>query len=133
MRIEAQGKYLQAILEKAQKSLSFELNSTAHLEETRAQLTDFNLTLSGLMENVNHACEDKSRELGKAISHENLKKTHNVSGFQLYQDDGKDTEDVKFASSGGSHHLDLNIRGGYDLFSGTIGSELDLRMHLQGR
>ena len=132
MRIEAQGKYLQAILEKAQKSLPFDTSSTGNLEETRAQLTDFNLTLSGLMENVNQTCEEKRTELGKVISQESLKKTH-VSGFQIYQEDGEDAEDVKFAPSGGSHHLDLNMNGSYDLFGGTIGNELDLRMHLQGR
>jgi hypothetical protein len=53
MRIEAQGKYLQAILEKAQKSLSFDMNGPSTIEATKAQLTDFNLALSSLMENMN--------------------------------------------------------------------------------
>ena len=125
MRIEAQGKYLQSILVKAHKSLSFDTSRTGNLEETRAHLTDFNLALSGLVQNVNQTSEEKSTDLSKAISQERLKKTH-ASGFQLYQEDGEDSEDVKFAPSGGSHHLDLNMKGSYDLFGGTIGSELDL-------
>ncbi|XP_020260598.1 myb family transcription factor PHL11 [Asparagus officinalis] len=128
MRIEAQGKYLQAILEKAQKSLSYDVNDTENIEESRAQLTDFNLNLSGLMENVSNIVseDNKKTESGKAKAH--------VSGFRLYQEDTEDTADVKFPSGGGSQHLDLNMKGGgYDLFGGTLGSELDLRMQLQGR
>ncbi|CAN4076351.1 unnamed protein product [Withania somnifera] len=45
MRIEAQGKYLQAILDKAQKRLSADRNSPS-----AAQLTDFNMALSNLMD-----------------------------------------------------------------------------------
>ncbi|KAA8525107.1 hypothetical protein F0562_007029 [Nyssa sinensis] len=52
LRIEAQGKYLQAILEKAQKSLSLDMNCPGSLEATRVQLTNFNLALSNLMENM---------------------------------------------------------------------------------
>ncbi|URD83309.1 Ankyrin repeat [Musa troglodytarum] len=51
-RIEAQGKYLQAIMERAQKSLCFDMNRlSGSLEATRAQLTDFDLPPSGLMGN----------------------------------------------------------------------------------
>ncbi|KAL6180941.1 hypothetical protein ACLB2K_047599 [Fragaria x ananassa] len=45
MRIEAQGKYLQAILEKAQMGLSVDMKEPITAETTRAQLTDFNLAL----------------------------------------------------------------------------------------
>ncbi|EHA8589238.1 myb family transcription factor PHL11 [Cocos nucifera] len=128
MRIEAQGKYLQAILEKAQKSLSFDTNNSGSLEATRAQLTDFNLALSGLMDNVNQVCEEKDEELGKFISPDNLKRAHN-SGFQLYQKQQEDSEDIKLAPNGGSLLLDLNVKGNYELFGGPRGSELDLRIH----
>ena len=74
-RIEAQGKYLQAILEKAQKSLCFDNNrSSGSLEATRAQLTDFDLPLSGLTENVGRVCEEKHSELRLVRSEENIKK-----------------------------------------------------------
>ncbi|XP_076894684.1 myb family transcription factor PHL11-like [Bidens hawaiensis] len=53
MRIETQGKYLQGILENAQKSLSLDMNSSGNLEATRAELTNFNLALSDLMQNLN--------------------------------------------------------------------------------
>ncbi|KAB5564287.1 hypothetical protein DKX38_004341 [Salix brachista] len=55
MRIEAQGKYLQAIPEKAQKSLSQNLNddSNGNLKATGAHLTGFNSAIYSLMENLN--------------------------------------------------------------------------------
>lgn len=127
MRIEAQGKYLQAILEKAQKSLSIDMNNSGSLEATRAQLTDFNLALSGLMDNVTHVCEEKNAELGKVISQHNLKRAHN-SGLQLYQEQ-EDNEDVKFVPNRGSLQLDLNVKGNYEPFGGLRGNELDLRIH----
>ncbi|XP_072958591.1 myb family transcription factor PHL11-like [Typha angustifolia] len=123
MRIEAQGKYLQGILEKAQKSLSFDMNGSSNLEATRSQLTDFNLALSGLMTNVTQVCEEKSTELGAAISNNSLKRTSNP-GFALYQE-GR--EDAKPTLNGGSLLLDLNIKGGYEVFGGIRGSELDLQ------
>ena len=58
-RIEAQGKYLQAILEKAQKSLSQNLSddSNGDLKATGAHLTGFHSTIYSLVENLN--AEDK--------------------------------------------------------------------------
>ena len=53
MRIEAQGKYLQAVLDKAQQSLSINVNCPGSLEAMRAQLTNFNMALSSLTENTN--------------------------------------------------------------------------------
>ncbi|XP_055832150.1 myb family transcription factor PHL11-like [Solanum dulcamara] len=50
MRIEAQGKYLQAILDKAQKSLPVNMNSPSEPEATRAHLIAFNSPLSNLMD-----------------------------------------------------------------------------------
>ncbi|KAF5935951.1 hypothetical protein HYC85_027080 [Camellia sinensis] len=52
MRIGAQGKYLQSILEKAQKSLTLDMNNNISLEATRDQLINFNLALSNLMVNM---------------------------------------------------------------------------------
>ena len=46
MRIEAQGKYLQAILENAQTNLSLDMNNFGSLEATRVQLNSFNLALT---------------------------------------------------------------------------------------
>lgn len=136
MRIEAQGKYLQTILEKAQKSLSLDINSTAgNQDSTGPDIAGFNLALSGLIEDVDGACEEEKTELGKAIiAGNNLKKSTHTSAFQLYQDQegegGGDDENVKFEGS----LLDLNVKGCYQLFGGTrSGSELDLRMHLQRR
>lgn len=51
MRIEAQGRYLKEILEKAQENISFDANGSAGLENARSQLTDFNLALPGLSDN----------------------------------------------------------------------------------
>lgn len=128
MRIEAQGKYLQAILEKAQNSLTFDVNNTGNLETTRAQLTDFNLALSGLMDNVSQVCESKTVELGKEI---NIKRPHN-SAFQHYQDGVADeSHDTKFAANGTSLVLDLNVKGSYEMFGGGRGTELNLCMHPQ--
>ncbi|KAJ0970892.1 hypothetical protein J5N97_018851 [Dioscorea zingiberensis] len=131
MRIEAQGKYLQAILEKAQKSLSFDMNNnTGNLEATRAQLTDFNLALSGLMDNVTQVCESKGAESGKEVSLDAIKRAHN-SAFQHYQDDVvEEVQEAKFAANGASLVLDLNVKGSYE-FGGGRGTELNLSMHPQ--
>lgn len=80
-RIEAQGKYLQAILEKAQKSLSFDINGTGTQEATSYDIGDFNLALSGLMEDVDGTCgEEKTTEVGKATFTQN---THTSAFLQL--------------------------------------------------
>ncbi|GJM86536.1 hypothetical protein PR202_ga02404 [Eleusine coracana subsp. coracana] len=109
MRIEAQGKYLQTILEKAQSNLSYDASGTANLE-ARSQLTDFNLALSGFMDNVTQVCEQNSGELAKAMSDDSLR-TGNL-GFQLYHG-VQDVEDVKCTPDDGLLLLDLNIRGGH--------------------
>ncbi|GJN21950.1 hypothetical protein PR202_gb09474 [Eleusine coracana subsp. coracana] len=109
MRIEAQGKYLQTILEKAQSNLSYDASGTANLE-ARSQLTDFNLALSGFMDNVTQVCEQNSGELAKAMSDDSIR-TGNL-GFQLYHG-VQDVEDVKCTPDDGLLLLDLNIRGGH--------------------
>ncbi|XP_064990233.1 myb family transcription factor PHL11-like isoform X2 [Musa acuminata AAA Group] len=126
-RIEAQGKYLQAILEKAQKSLCFDNNrSSGSLEATRAQLTDFDLPQSGLMENVGRVCEEKHSELREVRPQENIKKRNN-SGFQLYQEGRDEAEDSSLLL------LDLNVKGSSgELVGGSRGNDLDLRIQTQG-
>ena len=108
MRIEAQGKYLQTILEKAQKNLSYEAGGDATLETTRSQLTDFNLALSGFMDDATQACQQNGGELAKALSDDGLRAGN--LGFQLYHGG----EDVKCATDEDLLLLDLNIKGGYD-------------------
>uniref|UniRef100_A0A804L4R6 MYB-CC type transcription factor LHEQLE-containing domain-containing protein n=2 Tax=Musa acuminata subsp. malaccensis TaxID=214687 RepID=A0A804L4R6_MUSAM len=126
-RIEAQGKYLQAILEKAQKSLCFDNNrSSGSLEATRAQLTDFDLPQSGLMENVGRVCEEKHSELREVRPQENIKKRNN-SGFQLYQEGRDEAEDSSLLL------LDLNVKGSSgEMVGGSRGNDLDLRIQTQG-
>ncbi|CAL9781189.1 unnamed protein product [Musa acuminata subsp. burmannicoides] len=126
-RIEAQGKYLQAILEKAQKSLCFDNNrSSGSLEATRAQLRDFDLPLSGLMENVGRVCEEKHSELREVRPQENIKKRNN-SGFQLYQEGRDEAEDSSLLL------LDLNVKGSSgEMVGGSRGNDLDLRIQTQG-
>ncbi|XP_006647740.1 myb family transcription factor PHL11-like [Oryza brachyantha] len=127
MRIEAQGKYLQSILEKAQNNLSYDATGTANLEATRTQLTDFNLALSGFMNNVSQVCEQNNGELAKAISEDNLRTSD--LGFQLYHGI-QESEDVECSQDEGLLLLDLNIKGGYDhLSSGAMrGGESGLKI-----
>nr|GFA09656.1 myb family transcription factor PHL11 [Tanacetum cinerariifolium] len=110
MRIETQGKYLQGILENAQKSLSLDMNSSGNLEATRAELTNFNLALSDLMDNLN----GEQRE-------------ENITKFSLDSKTGPSTvkEDIKIKTEGGgggSISFDLNTGGNYDF----IGTNQDL-------
>ena len=112
MRIEAQGKYLQAILEKAQKSLSFDINSCeGNVEETRAQLTNFNLALSNLLENVNEA--DRKPNV---VQMNDVSKKTNCSAFQNYGVLGvrEENKDVKLKVEGDSIDFDLNTKDSYE-------------------
>ncbi|KAD3641822.1 hypothetical protein R6Q59_004303 [Mikania micrantha] len=112
MRIETQGKYLQGILENAQKSLSLDMNSSGNLEATRAELTNFNLALSDLMQNLN----GDQREA-------------NINSFNLDCKKGSATivkEEIKIKTEGatgaGTISFDLNTGGNYDF----IGTNQDL-------
>ncbi|MQL91995.1 hypothetical protein Taro_024612 [Colocasia esculenta] len=129
MRIEAQGKYLQAILEKAQKSLSFGASNAGNLEEAKAQLADFSLTLSGLVENATQGCEEKSEGIGQGISLDSIKMSQG-SAFQLYKNEGERGE-MTVGTNGDSLLLDLNLKGSYELLGGIRGGEMDLRVHPQ--
>ncbi|KAF6135817.1 hypothetical protein GIB67_028136 [Kingdonia uniflora] len=111
MRIEAQGKYLQVILEKAEKTLSnSDMNCSETLESARAQLTDFNLALSGLMENMTDQVSNNYERQGKKIG---------TSTFQLHQEREEEEEmkkDVKIKVEEGSILFDLNVNGSFDFF-----------------
>ncbi|CAL4884845.1 unnamed protein product [Urochloa decumbens] len=125
MRIEAQGKYLQTILEKAQNNLSYDPTGATNLEATRSQLTDFNLALSGFMDNVSQVCDQNNGELAKAMNEDNLRA--NNLGFQLYHG-VHDGEDVKCTPDEGLLLLDLNIRGGYGHRSAA---DLKMNQHMR--
>ncbi|KAK3037647.1 hypothetical protein RJ639_030424 [Escallonia herrerae] len=119
MRIEAQGKYLQAILDNAQKSLSLDMNGPGSLEETRAQLTNFNLALSDLMENLNGEVRN-----GKIIEKGEFHELNRKANTSIFLGEDEDKKDVKLRVGGGSISFDLNARGSYD-FIGTNESVLE--------
>lgn len=125
MRIEAQGKYLQAILEKAQKSLSLDMNGPGNLEMAKAQLTDFNLALSNLMENMNEVDQKAG-----IIEMSGVYRKENESSFKIYQvEKREETEDSKLKDT---IHFDLNTKGGYD-FVGANGLDFEPKMLSYGR
>ena len=115
MRIEAQGKYLQSILEKAQKSPTLDMNCSGSLEAPRAQLTNFNLALSNLMENM----DGESRN-GNIIEKKILEDIHRNANRSLYLGEEDEKKDIKLRIGGGFINFDLNTRGSYD-FIGTSG------------
>ncbi|GFZ16349.1 myb-related protein 1 [Actinidia rufa] len=115
MRIEAQGKYLQSILEKAQKSPTLDMNCSGSLEAPRAQLTNFNLALSNLMENM----DGESRN-GNIIEKKILEDIHKNANRSLYLGKEEENKAIKFRIGGGSINFDLNTRGSYD-FIGASG------------
>ncbi|RZC73984.1 hypothetical protein C5167_049460 [Papaver somniferum] len=143
MRIEVQGKYLQAILDKAQTNLSLDTNSTRNFDATKTQLTNFNLALSGLMDNMveqenqqviaeQHNLTSNSDAL--LLNDTEISRNQN-SGFQLYREGdqeeiNKKDQQVKIKVEGGSLHFDLNINGNYEFFRAK-GNELDLKMQPQ--
>jgi hypothetical protein len=120
MRIEAQGRYLKEILEKAQKNISFEANGSAGLENTRSQLKD-------LMDNGTHVYEESSEHL----SDDNL--NDNNLDFQLYHVQSQHAKNVKCTpKTEDLLLLDLNIKGEYDLYSrGMQGCESNMKINQQ--
>ena len=124
MRIEAQGKYLQAILEKAQKSLSLDMNGPGNIEVAKAQLTDFNLALASLMENMNEVDQK-----GGIVESHYAKQTDVC--FKIYQDQGDrgEAEDSKLKET---IDFDLNAKGGFDFVSAN-GLQLEPKMLSYGR
>lgn len=123
MRIEAQGKYLQAMLEKARKSLSLDMNGSSSLEAASAQLTDFNSALSNIMENMNKDTKENIIDMNAFY-----KKTHDLSPFGIFQEgEGEDHKDFKPKVEEGSIQFDLNIKGSYDFVSPGA-TEMDSKM-----
>ena len=104
MRIEAQGKYLKTILEKAQTNISFD--------------------------NATQVCKENREQLVKALSDDNDKDN---LGFHLYHVGSQEAKEVKCTpKTEDSLLLDLNIKGGYDLSSrGTQVCELELKINQQ--
>lgn len=99
MRIEAQGKYLEAILDKAQKSLPVNMNSSSELEAMRAHLAVFNSPLSNLMDYTIHGeNRDNNIELSTSnyIAEKEQKKDMNL-----------------YSLKEASINLDLNSRSSY--------------------
>lgn len=127
MRIEAQGKYLQAILQKAQKSLSFDSSVTGNVNEAAArdQLTTFNLAISNLMESMN----EQDRKGNTTEFNDMIKKANaNGSSFRVQGDCGEregNEDDNKHKVDGGSIHFDLNAKGSYD-FNGIAANGIEL-------
>uniref|UniRef100_A0A453CUP4 MYB-CC type transcription factor LHEQLE-containing domain-containing protein n=1 Tax=Aegilops tauschii subsp. strangulata TaxID=200361 RepID=A0A453CUP4_AEGTS len=116
MRIEAQGRYLKEILEKAQENISFDANGSVGLENTRSQLTDFNLALPGLSDNGTQVYEESGEQLVKHMSDDNLH--DNNLDFQLYRVRSQEAKSVECTpKTEDLLLLDLNIKGGYDLSS----------------
>lgn len=130
MRIEAQGKYLKTILEKAQTNISFDANASNGIESTRSQFVDFNLSLSGFMENATQVCKENREQLVKAMS-DNSDKDN--LGFQLYHVGNQEAKEVKCKPKHeDSLLLDLNIKGGYGHSSrGLQACELELKTNQQ--
>ena len=126
MRIEAQGKYLKTILEKAHRNISIDANASGN---TRSQFTDFNLALSGFVDNATRAYEENNGQMVKSISDDKHKDNH--LSFQLYNVGSQEAKDVECTpKTEDSLLLDLNIKGGYDLSSrGMQACELDLKIN----
>ena len=122
MRIEAQGKYLQAVLDKAQQRFSINVNRSGSVEAMRAQLTNFNMALSSLMVNTNEE-ERKVNMIEKSITTNKA----NGSGFTVYQEAEGVLEDVKFKEGEGFRFFDLNTKGNYE-FAGTNGTDFEAKM-----
>jgi hypothetical protein len=131
IRIEAQGKYLKAILEKAHRNISFDANASGNIESTRSQLRDFNLALSGFVDNETQVYEENNGQLVKGISGNNHKDNH--LSFQLYNAGSQEANDAKCTpETEDSLLLDLNIKGGYDLSSRRVQAcEVDLKINQQ--
>ncbi|KAG5592467.1 hypothetical protein H5410_042981 [Solanum commersonii] len=127
MRIEAQGKYLQAILDKAQKSLSADMNSPSAVDETRAQLTDFNIALSNLMDYV-HGHNGDETSAGKRTQDDTNKDLQRST--YLTEEEQKKIMNIKLEET--SVNFDLNSRSSYD-FIGMNSAALEAKQFSNGR
>ncbi|XP_004512577.2 uncharacterized protein [Cicer arietinum] len=120
MRIEVQGKYLQAVLEKAQTN--FSQDGQGNLEASKVQLDEFNLALSNFMENMNNK-DSKENIVGMS---EYYDKNHS-SSFNYQEVLGEEEKkDLKPQVEGGSIQLDLNIKGNEVAYAN--GAEMESKM-----
>lgn len=118
MRIEAQGKYLQDILEKAQKSLAVAINSNLdNLESTGMQLINFDTALSDQMESFK---KQEMRESTANISDSCMKT--NDSSIQICKVEAEEEDRNEFNVERNLIIFDLNSKGGYDY--GGNGAEI---------
>lgn len=127
MRIEAQGKYLQAVLDKAQKSLSTDMNSPSAVEETRAQLTDFNMALSNLVDYMHGPNGDET--LAGRRTQDDTSKDLQTSTY-LTEGEQKKIMNIKLEET--SVSFDLTSRSSYD-FIGMNSVALEAKSFSNGR
>ncbi|XP_016441666.1 myb family transcription factor PHL11-like [Nicotiana tabacum] len=125
MRIEAQGKYLQAILSKAQKSIPVNMNSPS---ATRAQLTDFDLPLSNLMDYANR--ENQDDKIIDKRTHDNIKEELQRSNYIVEEEQKSNTVNLKLKEA--FINFDLNSRSSYD-FVGANAAILEAKSLSDGR
>lgn len=103
MRIEAQGKYLQAILDKAKKSLPDNMNSPNAQEATTSHLPAFDSPLSNLMDYGENRDYNIELPTSSYIVEKEQKKDMNL--YKLKED---------------SINFDLNSRSSYIWFLSII-------------
>ncbi|OIT22338.1 myb family transcription factor phl11 [Nicotiana attenuata] len=127
MRIEAQGKYLQAIMDKAQKSLSTDMNSPSAVEATRAQLTNFNLAVSTLMDCMHG--DNRDETVAGKRAHDDTNKALPMSTY-LNEEEQKNNMKIKLEEA--SISFDLNSRSSYD-FIGMNSATLEAKPLSNGR
>lgn len=126
MRIEAQGKYLQAIMDRAHKSLSTDMNSPSSVEAT-SQLTDFNLALSSLMDCMHGDNRDET-VAGKRTDDDTNKAL--PTSTYLREEEQKNNVNIKLEEA--SISFDLNSRSSYD-FIGMNSAALEAKPLSNGR
>ncbi|KAM3322418.1 myb family transcription factor PHL11 isoform X1 [Capsicum chacoense] len=127
MRIEAQGKYLQAILDKAQKSLSIDMTSPRAVDETKAQLTDFNTALSNLMDYM-HGVNWDETAAGKRTQDDS--NDDQQTSTYLMKEEQNNNMNIKVEET--SVSFDLNSRSSYD-FIGMNSDSLEAKPFPNGR
>ncbi|KAF5946959.1 hypothetical protein HYC85_017187 [Camellia sinensis] len=109
-------------IRESSKSLTLDMNFPAvSVEATRAQLTNFNLALSNLMENVDGEVRNENN-IHKSL----LNDINRKANGSLYLGEVEERKDIKLKVEGGSVNFDLNTRGSYD-FIGTSRSEMEAK------
>lgn len=121
MRIEAQGKYLQAVLEKAQTSLP--QDGPGNLDASKAQLAEFNSALTNFMENMNKDSKENILDMNEFHN-----KNH-AQAFNYQEVIGtEEHKELKPQVEGGAVQLDLNIKGGNEHLVSADGAEMESNM-----